>query len=78
MKYLKVKNHDELVRDPNSKAIVTTDRRQYAQFLSQRNQQKKVEELESFQSEVRDDINTLKEQMSNLQALIIKSLENKP
>jgi len=77
MEYMKVKNHDELVRDPNSKAIVTTDRKQYAQFLSQKNQVKKIQELESFQTEVKDDINTLKQQMSQLQELILKSLENK-
>ena len=77
MEYLKVKDHNELVRDAGSKAVINTDYKQYVQVLNQRNQQKKVEELESFQTEVREDINTLKQQMSNLQELIIKSLENK-
>ena len=77
IEYYKVKNHEELVRDPYSKAIVTTDIKQYAQFLNEKNQKKKIQEFEKFQTEVRDDINTLKEQMFNLQELIIKSLENK-
>jgi len=73
MDYLKVKNHDKLVRDPNSNAVINTDVKQYAQIVNQRNNEKKIHELSNFQTEVKNDINTLKQQMSQLQELILKS-----
>ena len=78
IEYQKVKEHDNLYRDASSKAVLNTDREKYAQYINHKNQRQRISELASFQTEVRDDINTLKDQMSQLQELILKSLENKP
>ena len=77
IEYQKVKEHDNLYRDASSKAVLNTDREKYAQYINHKNQRQRISELSSFQTEVREDINTLKDQMSQLQELILKSLENK-
>ena len=77
MTYMKVKDRDDIVRDKNSKAILNVDTLSYAQHVNTMRNKERVEELSSFQTEVKDDINTLKQQMSQLQELILKSLENK-
>jgi len=50
-KRIKVKDHPNLERDPNSTAIVSTDKDGYKKYISERNlriaKDKRIEELES-------------------------------
>ena len=62
-KYLKVEGREDLVRDTESKAILSTDSKKL---------QEHREKKEFFKSLLaqKDDINTLKEEMSEIKALL--------
>ena len=62
-KYLKVEGREDLVRDTESKAILSTDLKKL---------QEHREKKDFFKSLIaqKDDINTLKEEMSEIKALL--------
>ena len=62
-KYLKVEGREDLVRDTESKAILSTDLKKLQEH------REKKEFFKSLMSQT-DDINTLKEEMSEIKALL--------
>ena len=70
-KYLKVEGREDLVRDTESKAILSTDLKKLQEH------REKKEFFKSLMSQT-DDINTLKEEMSEIKALLqqIVKIEN--
>jgi hypothetical protein len=72
MKYHKVKQHEELLRDPHSKAVINTDHRAYMKHL----QEKRIAEETRMTSErvasVESDINMLKEDMADIKQLLMQ------
>ncbi len=72
MKYLRVKNRNDIVRDSQSGAILSVDRMAYEHRLRQikLSEQKKQEE---HQREV--ELNTLKEELHSLQQLVHEVLK---
>jgi len=66
---LKVKDHENLIRDPHSKAIVNVDRQRYTAYLRK---QQKAERLEHVESKVYDMQNDIKDIKQMLQQLVSK------
>jgi tetrahydromethanopterin S-methyltransferase subunit B len=69
MDYIKVKDHDSLVRDPNTGAIVNSNR---GEFLKHVEARKKMHRIET----VVDDINNLKDEVSEIKALLRELIKN--
>jgi len=72
MEYLKVEGHADLVRDPNSKAIINTDRTAYERAVARSKNVKRQQE--DIRDAVRD-INNLKCEMHEIKSLLMKLLE---
>lgn len=64
MKYLKVKGHNNLIRDPNTKAIINTNMSEYQQYLSNRDlkneENQKIQNIEQDLANVRSDLDEIK------------------
>lgn len=65
----KVKDHDNLRRDPHSKAIINVDKQEYVAYLRK---QHKAERLERVESKVYDMQNDIKDIKQMLQQLVSK------
>lgn len=67
---IKVEGHQNLYRDPNTGAIVNTDRRAYLEYVRQRNLLKKQKEdkrnLEQEVSNLQDEVAELKKLVHDL------------
>ena len=66
---VKVKDHDNLRRDPHSQAIVNVDKQEYVAYLQK---QQKAERLEHVESKVYDIQNDIKDIKQMLQQLVSK------
>lgn len=69
MDYIKVKDHDSLLRDPNTGAIVNSNR---GEFLKHVEARRKMHRIET----VVDDINNLKDELSEIKALLRELIKN--
>ena len=61
---MKVKGHNNLIRDENSNAILNTDSREYNNYLLQRARRKqgseRIDNMENDLKSLKDDINEIK------------------
>jgi len=68
--YLKVEGHSELVRDPNTHAIINKDRSAYENYMARKKAlEKKNSEFESMKNEldnVKSDIGDIKDMLSSI------------
>ncbi len=69
MDYLKVEGHDSLHRDSNTGAIINSNR---GEFLKHVEARKKMQRMET----VVDDINNLKDELSEIKALLRELINN--
>ena len=74
MEYLKVQGHEGLVRDTSSGAILNTDRSSYDNYIQARN---RAIEREMEISRQADEINNIKQDVSEIKDLLLKFLANK-
>ena len=72
MDYVKVKDHDHLIRNTKSNCIINTNKAEYEEYLTRRklkkNEKNKVENIER-------DISTLKNEITEIKDLL-RSLVN--
>ena len=70
MDYVKVKDNEHLIRDPNSNCIVNTNKAEYDEYLTRRKLKKseknKVENIERDISTLRDEITEIKDMLRSL------------
>jgi len=69
MDYIKVKDHDSLLRDPKTGAIVNANK---GEFLKHVEARRKMHRIET----VVDDINNLKNEISEIKALLRELIKN--
>jgi len=69
MDYLKVKGHDSLHRDPATGAIVNVNRSEFLKHVEARRKRQSMET-------VVDDINNLKDELSEIKALLRELINN--
>lgn len=69
MDYLKVKDHDSLLRDPRTGAIINTNRSEFLKHVESRRKMSRIET-------VVDDINNLKDEVSEIKALLRELIKN--
>tara|TARA_B100001287_G_C22372325_1_gene384836 strand:- start:199 stop:423 length:225 start_codon:yes stop_codon:yes gene_type:complete len=67
MDYIKVKNHENLIRDSKSNFIVNTNKSEYDEYIARRkqkqNEKNKVENLERDLSTLRNEITEIKDML---------------
>ena len=70
MDYVKVKNHDHLIRNTQSNCIVNTNKAEYEEYLTRRKLKKseksKVENIERDISTLRNEITEIKDLLRSL------------
>ena len=70
MDYVKVKDHDHLMRNTQSNCIVNTNKAEYEEYLTRRKLKKseknKVDNLERDISTLRDEISEIKDMLRSL------------
>ena len=70
MDYVKVKDHDHLMRNTQSNCIVNTNKAEYEEYLTRRKLKKseknKVDNLERDISTLRDEITEIKDMLRSL------------
>ena len=70
MDYIKVKNHDNLIRDSKSNFIINTNKSEYDEYIARRkqkqNEKNKVENLERDISTLRNEITEIKDLLRSL------------
>jgi hypothetical protein len=70
MKYIKVKGHDHLIRDPETNSIINTNMSEYKEYISRRDskveENQKVQNLESDVANMKDDLNEIKNLLRSL------------
>ena len=70
MDYVKVKDNEHLVRNPNSNCIVNTNKAEYEEYLTRRKLKKseksKVENIERDISTLRNEITEIKDLLRSL------------
>lgn len=70
MNYYKVEGHSNLVRDPNTNAIINTNKTDYYAYLNQKQNKekeiKRIEKLESDVTDIKSDLNEIKDLLRNL------------
>ena len=64
MKYIKVKGHDHLIRDPKTNSIINTNMSEYNEYISRRDfklkENEKVNNLESDITNMKEDLDEIK------------------
>ena len=70
--YIKVKDHSNLARDPNTDQIINTDHTEYSQYMARRSARRK-EKQKSLS--VEQDLDRLKAEMGEIKSLL-KELVN--
>jgi triacylglycerol esterase/lipase EstA (alpha/beta hydrolase family) len=64
MEYLKVKDHVNLVKDPQTNAVINTSKSEYEEYMKRKkarlSETQRVESIENEVSEIRDDLNEIK------------------
>ena len=70
MDYVKVKDNEHLIRDPNSNCIVNTNKAEYEEYMTRRKLKKseksKVDNLERDVSTLRSEITEIKDLLRSL------------
>ena len=70
MDYVKVKDHDHLMRNTQSNCIVNTNKAEYEEYLTRRklkkNEKNKVDKLERDISTLRNEITEIKDMLRSL------------
>ena len=70
MDYVKVKDHDHLMRNTQSNCIVNTNKAEYEEYLTRRklkkNEKNKVDNLERDISPVRNEFTEIKDMLRSL------------
>ena len=67
MKYIKVKGHDHLIRDPKTNSIINTNMSEYNEYISRRDSKlKESEKVNNLES----DINNMKEDLDEIKLLL--------
>lgn len=70
MDYLKVKDHNNLVRDQNTQAILNIDMKEYNNYMKlkqiKENEANRVKKLESDVSDMKDDLTDIKNLLRSL------------
>ena len=70
MDYVKVKDHDHLIRNTKSNCIVNTNKAEYEEYVTRRKLKKseknKVENIERDISTLRDEITEIKDMLRSL------------
>ena len=74
MNYLKVQGHEGLVRDTSSGAIINTNSSDYENYIQARNRAMTREIEISRQAE---EINNIKQEVSEIKGLLLQLLANK-
>ena len=70
--YIKVKDHSNLVRDPQTDQIINTDHSEYNQYMARRSARRKAKEKNLS---VEQDLASLKAEMGEIKSLL-KELVN--
>jgi hypothetical protein len=72
MEYSKVKGHENLVRDENTKSIINTNINEYENYIKLRNiKQTEVERIQSIES----DLMRLKNDINEIKSLLVNALK---
>ncbi len=70
MDYVKVKDHDHLIRNTKSNCIINTNKAEYEEYLTRRklkkNEKNKVENIERDISTLRNEITEIKDLLRSL------------
>ena len=74
MEYLKVKDHSNLVRDPQSNSIINTNKSAYNQYVTRRNT--KNEEVNKAQN-MEEDLANLKGEINEIKDLLRQLVQSK-
>jgi len=71
-KHIRIEGHTDLLRDRHSGGIVNSNRVEYSRYMTiQRNKQAEKQRVATLC----DEINTLKDEMSEIKNMLIKVLE---
>ncbi len=65
--FVKVKDHDNLVRDPLSQGIINTNDAQYEEYIARRDAAKKSKESEIT---MKEDLDNLKGEINEIKSLL--------
>jgi len=70
MEYVKVKDHNNLVRDPKTNAIINNNKHEYDEYIKRRNknlsEKERVENLENDVKVMKSDLNEIKDLLKHL------------
>ena len=70
MSYLKVKDRDDIVRNPKTNCIVNTNKSQYEQYIARRDsqnvKQEKVKTMEEDLADLKNEIGEIKQLLRSL------------
>ena len=70
MSYLKVENHSNLMRDPNTNSIVNTNMTEYQEYVTRRDSKseknQKIQNLESDVANIKNDLDEIKSLLRSL------------
>ena len=62
----KVADHENLRRDPHSKAIVNVDKQEYVAYLKKQQKAQRLEQVESKVYDMQNDIKDIKQMLEQL------------
>ena len=63
---VKVKDHDNLRRDPHSQAIINVDKQEYVAYLKKQQRAQRLEQVESKVYDMQNDIKDIKQMLQQL------------
>jgi hypothetical protein len=70
MDYIKVKDHNNLIRDPNSQAILNLDMNEYNNYMKlkkiKENESNRVKKLENDVGDIKNDLDDIKNLLRSL------------
>ena len=65
--FVKVKDHDNLVRDPFSNGIINTSSTEYDEYIARRDAAKKTKETSS---DMKEDLDNVKSELGDIKGLL--------
>lgn len=63
---IKVKDHENLRRDPHSRAIINVDKQEYVAYLKKQQKAQRLEQVESKVYDMQNDIKDIKQMLEQL------------
>jgi len=63
---IKVKDHENLRRDPHSQAIINVDKQEYVAYLKKQQKAQRLEQVESKVYDMQNDIKDIKQMLQQL------------